>query len=149
MSASSMTYSAWTTSEPPWSVSLRSAVTVTGARPSDGFGLAVTRLVTGPTTSVGGGGAAVSRKVSMPPVAVCVGSAVVWLALARTSPASERVTLASGPLGIVVMVSSVWPGDTAATVSRCGYAAGCPSEPTTTWSPPSRPIAWVSDPALT
>ena len=83
VTASSMTNSAWVTAEPPVVASDRSAVTVTGARPSDGLGLAATREETGPTRSVLGAGAAVSRKVSMPPKASASGSAVVWPLLSR------------------------------------------------------------------
>ena len=53
----------------PVVASLTSAVTETGDLPSDGFGLTEMCEDTGPTPSVLGGGALVSRKVIMPPKA--------------------------------------------------------------------------------
>ena len=113
VTASSTTSSAWLTVDPPVVASLRSAVTVTGALASEGLGDRVTCVDTGPTPSVLGGGAAVSRKVSMPPKANDSGSAVDCPLLSRWPAASYSATLASGPEGIEVMVSAVAPGSTA------------------------------------
>ena len=115
-----MTNSAWLTLDPPVVASLRSAVTVTGLSPSDGFGATVTCEETGPTPSTLGAGAAVSRKVSMPPNANCSGSAVVCALLSRCSAASYSAIFASGPVGIFTSVSAVWPGSTVSTTSFSG-----------------------------
>ena len=88
-------------------------MTVTGERPSEGLGDTAMCEDTGPTPSVDGGGAAVSRNVIMPPNASCCGSAVACPALSRWPPASKSATLASGPVGIGDDASAVAPGSTA------------------------------------
>ncbi len=89
------------TLEPPVAVSSRSAVTVIGVGRVGRVrsGRHVGRG--GPRTSVAGDrrGAFVSRKVSMPPKAVCVGSAVVIPSLSRWVPDSTRASLESAPDG--------------------------------------------------
>ena len=105
-----MTNSACATVDPPVVASLTSAVTVTGDSPSDGLGESAMCVDTGPTPSVLGGGAAVSRNVIMPPKAVCSGSAVCWLSLSRCCAGSYTASLASGPVGMVTRASTVWPG---------------------------------------
>ena len=100
VTASSTTSSAWVTVDPPVVASLRSAVTVTGDLASEGLGDRVTCVDTGPTPSVLGGGAAVSRKVSMPPKANDSGSAVDCPLLSRWPAASYSAIFASGPVGI-------------------------------------------------
>ena len=72
--SSSTTSSAWSTAAPPLLPSVTVAVTVTGPTPSAGLGVTATAVEAGPTLSSLGGGAFVSRKVSMPPKATEVGS---------------------------------------------------------------------------
>ena len=129
--------------------SLRSAVTVTSERPSEVAGVTVAWLTAGPTKSLSGGGAAVSRKVIIPPMATFVGSASVCPTLSRCEPSSKSVTFASGPVGIRTRVSAVAPESTSATVSRRGCPREWPSSASCSWSAPSRLIGWVVDPMFT
>ena len=130
-------------------MSLRSAVTVTADLPSDGFGVTAMWADVGPTWSSVGWGAPVSRKVSMPPVATLPGSSSVWPSLSRWLPDSKRVTLVSGPVGILTRVSAVVPASRFATISRSGCLSACPSSATWSWVAPSVDMGWLTVPALT
>ena len=148
-SGSSTVSSPAVTSEPPERVSLRSAVTVTADLPSDGLGVTATWADVGPTWSSVGWGAPVSRKVSMPPVATLPGSSSVWPSLSRWLPDSKRVTLVSGPVGILTRVSAVVPGVEVRDDLPLGLLERVPSSATWSWVAPSVDMGWLTVPALT
>src|SRR6478672_1970931 len=148
--SSSTTSSAWSMADPPLLASVTVAVTVTGTVPSAGPGGTATAVEAGPTESVLGGGAFVSRKVSMPPKATDVGSTPAdWPPLSSWAADSKSASFASGPEGIVTSESIVTPGSTAATTEGSGEPRACASCDSSCCSPPSRLIGCSCVPALT